>query len=388
MTDAPRPDQPNPEGQPPQSPHGQPQQNPSGQPAQTPPDGQQPYGQGQPPYGQQPQSPYGQQPQQPPFGQQPHPQQPQQPSGQQPYGQGQPPYGQRPQQPPFGQQSPQSQQPYGQQPPHPQQSFGQQQNPYGQNPYAQQPPQGPPGSPPFSGPPGPKRSRTGLIIALAVGIPLVLAAVITVIALVLAQASTPVAVPTPSRSATPTKSATPTPSGSATPEPTKTYVTIPPDLDFAAGQDVPADWTAYLSNDFDASWADGGQDQNGIDIYTNASTSCEVRLGNIALTPEEIAVGDDQRSSDAYLSKYVGADYVKADGTTEQLNYNSGSGSIEFRVLSWTQSSGERTYWGVRSLTKMGTLVVFTFTCKDQAALDLLANDVVNLISVELLPRR
>lgn len=379
MTDAPRPDQPNPDGQPPQ--------NPYGQPAQPDPAGQPPYGQGQPPYGQQPQQPYGQQSQQPygqqpqqPYGQQSHQygQQPQQPYGQQPQqssGQGQPSYGQQPPQAPYGQQL--------------QQPFAQQQNPYSQNPYGQQPPQGPPGSPPVSGPGGPKRSRTGLIIALAVGIPLVLAAAITVIVLVLAQGSTPVAVPTPSRSATPTKSATPTPTtGSATPEPTKTYVTIPPDLDFAAGQDVPADWTAYLSNDFDSSWAAGGQDQNGIDIYTNASTSCEVRLGNIALTPEEIAVGDDQKSSDAYLSKYVGADYVKADGTTEQLNYNSGSGSIDFRVLSWTQATGERTYWGVRSLTKMGVLVVFTFTCKDQAALDLLANDVVNLISVELLPRR
>ena len=216
-----------------------------------------------------------------------------------------------------------------------------------------------------------------------------LAAIITVVALVLTQGGAPVADPSPTRSATPTKTASPTPTETdSTPEPTKTYVTIPPDLDFAAGQDVPTDWTAYLTNDFDSSWAAAGQDANGIDIYTNASTSCEVRLGNIALTPAEIAVGDDQRSSDAYLSKYVGADYVKADGTTEQLNYNSGGGLIEFRVLSWTQPTGERTYWGVRSLTKMGILVVFTFTCKDQGSLDLLANDVVSLISVELLPKR
>jgi len=370
VTDAPRPDQPNPDGWPPQQP-----QNPYGQQPQ-----QQPYGQ-QP---QQPQNPYGQQPQQP--------QQPQNPYGQQPPQQN--PYGQQPpQQNPYGQQPPQ-QNPYGQQPPQ-QNPYGQQppqQNPYQQppqqNPYGQQPPQGPSGQFPPAGPDGPKRKRTGLIIALAVGIPLVLAAIITVVVLVFAQAATPVAAPTPTRSATPTKSAKPTPTESSTPEPTKTYVTIPPDLDFAAGQDVPVDWTAYLTNDLDSSWVAGGKDQNGIDIYTNASTSCEVKLGNIALTPEEIAVGDDEQSSDAYLSKYVGADYVRADGTTEQLNYNSGSGSIEFRVLSWTQQTGERTYWGVRSLTKMGTLVVFTFTCKDQAALDRVANDVVNLISVELLPRR
>ncbi len=222
------------------------------------------------------------------------------------------------------------------------------------------------------------------------GIPVVVvAAIITVVSLVLAQGGAPVADPSPTRSATPTKTASPTPSETdSTPEPTKTYVSIPPDLDFAAGQEVPTEWTAYLTNDFDSSWAAGGKDKNGIDIYTNASTSCEVRLGNIALTQDEIAVGDDERSSDAYLSKYVGADYVKADGTTEQLNYNSGGGLIEFRVLSWTQASGERTYWGVRSLTKMGTLVVFTFTCRDQAALDQLASDVVNLISVELLPKR
>ncbi|MGK9146418.1 hypothetical protein KXS11_02165 [Plantibacter flavus] len=372
MTDVPRPDQPqDPNGPQPQQPYGQ-----------QPPQPQNPYGQ-QPQ--QPPQNPYGQQPQQPqqnPYGQQP----PQNPYGQQP----QNPYGQQPQpQNPYGQQQ-QPQNPYGQQPPQQPQSPSAQQPQYpagqpygGQQPPNQYPPVGP------GGPGAPRRKRTGLIIALAVGVPLVLAAVITVVVLVLTQAAAPVADPSPTRSATPTKSASPTPTeATSTPEPTKTYVTIPPDLDFAAGQDVPADWTAYLTNDFDASWVAGGQDQNGIDIYTNAATSCEVRLGNIALTPAEIAVGDDQRSSDAYLSKYVGADYVAADGTTEQLNYNSGSGSIEFRVLSWTQPTGERTYWGVRSLTKMGTLVVFTFTCKDQAALDRLANDVVNLISVELLPRR
>lgn len=382
MTDAPPPDPQQPDGRPPQWPTGQ-------QP-------QQPYGQPQ-------QQPYGGQPQQPPYGQGPQ--------QQNPYGQQQNPYQQNPyggQQNPHqqsaygGQQNPQQQNPQ-QQNPYQQNPYGGQQNPSGgqpyqpqppyqpqQNPYQQQPPQGPPGYGQQPPPPGaPKRKRTGLIIALAVGVPLVLAAIITVVALVLTQGGAPVADPSPTRSATPTKTASPTPTETdSTPEPTKTYVNIPPDLDFAAGQDVPTDWTAYLTNDFDSSWAAAGQDANGIDIYTNASTSCEVRLGNIALTPEEIAVGDDQRSSDAYLSKYVGADYVKADGTTEQLNYNSGGGLIEFRVLSWTQATGERTYWGVRSLTKMGTLVVFTFTCKDQGSLDLLASDVVNLISVELLPKR
>ncbi|HXH35824.1 MAG TPA: hypothetical protein VNJ54_15690 [Plantibacter sp.] len=356
MTDAPPPDQSNPNGRTPQDPYGQqPQQNPYGQQPQ-----QNPYGQ-QPP---QPQNPYGRQPQQP---QNPYGQPPQQPQN---------PYGQPPQQP---------QNPYGQQPPQPQNPSAQQSG----YPSGQRPPQGPPGQFPPSGPGGGKPKRTGLIIALAVGIPLLLAAIVTVVVLVLTQSATPVADPSPTRSATPRKSATPTPTeASATPEPSKTYVTIPPDLDFAAGQDVPEGWTAYLTNEFDSSWVAAGQDQNGIDIYTNASTSCEVRLGNIALTPEEIAVGDDQRSSDAYLSKYVGADYVQGDGTTEQLNYNSGSGLIEFRVLSWTQANGDRTYWGVRSLTRMGTLVVFTFTCKDQGALDRLANDVVNLVSVELLPKR
>ncbi|WP_426737107.1 hypothetical protein [Plantibacter sp. 2H11-2] len=368
MTDAPPPDPQQPDGRPTQWPAGQQPQHPSGQPQQ-----QQPYGQQQQPYGGQPQ--YGQGPQQQnPYGQQQQPQYGQGPQQQNPYGQQQNPYQQNPY---SGQQNP---------------SGGQPQQPYQpqQNPYQQQPPQGPPGYGQQAPPPGaPKRKRTGLIIALAVGVPLVLAAIITVVALVLTQGGAPVADPSPTRSATPTKTASPTPTETdSTPEPTKTYVNIPPDLDFAAGQDVPTDWTAYLTNDFDSSWAAAGQDANGIDIYTNASTSCEVRLGNIALTPEEIAVGDDQRSSDAYLSKYVGADYVKADGTTEQLNYNSGGGLIEFRVLSWTQATGERTYWGVRSLTKMGTLVVFTFTCKDQGSLDLLANDVVNLISVELLPKR
>ncbi|WP_285037010.1 hypothetical protein [Plantibacter sp. ME-Dv--P-095] len=341
MTDVPPPDPQYPDGRPPQQPN-PPQQN-----WQQQPNGQQPNWQQQ------------QQPN-------PNPQQnwQQQPNGQQPTWQQQPTPQQQPQQPW------QQQNPYGQQP--------QQQNPYGQQP-PQQPPYGPP-----------KHKRTGLIIALAVGVPVVvIAAIITVVSLVLAQGGAPVADPSPTRSATPTKTASPTPSETdATPEPTKTYVSIPPDLDFAAGQEVPTEWTAYLTNDFDSSWAAGGKDKNGIDIYTNASTSCEVRLGNIALTQDEIAVGDDERSSDAYLAKYVGADYVKADGTTEQLNYNSGGGLIEFRVLSWTQASGERTYWGVRSLTKMGTLVVFTFTCRDQAALDQLASDVVNLISVELLPKR
>ncbi|KQQ51787.1 hypothetical protein [Plantibacter sp. Leaf314] len=358
MTDVPPPDPQYPDGRPPQQP------NPPRQPPQQN-WGQQPNGQ-QPTWQQQPN---------------PNPQQnwQQQPNGQQPTWQQQPTPQQQPQQPwqpqnPAGQQQPQQpwqqQNPYGQQP--------QQQNPYGQQP-PQQPPYGPP-----------KRKRTGLIIALAVGVPVVvIAAIITVVSLVLAQGGAPVADPSPTRSATPTKTASPTPSETdATPEPSKTYVSIPPDLDFAAGQEVPTEWTAYLTNDFDSSWAAGGKDKNGIDIYTNASTSCEVRLGNIALTQDEIAVGDDERSSDAYLAKYVGADYVKADGTTEQLNYNSGGGLIEFRVLSWTQASGERTYWGVRSLTKMGTLVVFTFTCRDQAALDQLASDVVNLISVELLPKR
>ena len=343
MTDVPPPDPQYPDGRPPQQP------NPPRQPPQQN-WGQQPNGQ-QPTWQQQPN---------------PNPQQnwQQQPNGQQPTWQQQPTPQQQPQQPW------QQQNPYGQQP--------QQQNPFGQQP-PQQPPYGPP-----------KRKRTGLIIALAVGVPVVvIAAIITVVSLVLAQGGAPVADPSPTRSATPTKTASPTPSETdATPEPTKTYVSIPPDLDFAAGQEVPTEWTAYLTNDFDSSWAAGGKDKNGIDIYTNASTSCEVRLGNIALTQDEIAVGDDERSSDAYLAKYVGADYVKADGTTEQLNYNSGGGLIEFRVLSWTQASGERTYWGVRSLTKMGTLVVFTFTCRDQAALDQLASDVVNLISVELLPKR
>lgn len=341
MTDAPPPDPQQPDGRPPQWPNA---------------------GQGQHPY------PQGQQ---------------QNPNGQQPYGQQQNLYGQPQQQNPYGQ--PQQQNPYGQPP---------RQNPYGQapqrNPYGQQPPQGPPAygqQPPPSG--APKRKRTGLIIALAVGVPLVLAAIITVVALVLSQGGAPVADPSPTRSATPTKTAAPTPTETdSTPEPTKTYVSLPPDLDFAAGQEVPADWTALLTNDLDSSWTAIGPDRNGVEIYRNASTSCDVGLGNIALTPEEIAVGDDEQSSDAYMAKYVGAEYVQADGTTEQLNYNSGGGLIEFRVLSWTQPTGERTYWGVRSLTKMGTLVVFTFTCPDQAALDLLASDVVNLISVELLPKR
>ncbi len=357
--------------------------------------GQQP----QQPYGQPQQQPYGGQPQQPPYGQGPQ--------QQNPYGQQQNPYQQNPY---GGQQNPHQQSPYGgqqnphQQSPYQQNPYGGQQNPSGgqpyqpqppyqpqQNPYQQQPPQGPPGygQQPPPPPAAPKRKRTGLIIALAVGVPLVLAAIITVIALVLSQGGAPVADPSPTRSATPTKTASPTPTETdSTPEPTKTYVSIPPDLDFAAGQDVPAEWTAYLTNDLDSSWAAIGPDRNGVEIYRNAATSCDVGLGNIALTPDEIAVGDDEKSSDAYMAKYVGADYVKADGTTEQLNYNSGGGLIEFRVLSWTQPSGERTYWGVRSLTKMGILVVFTFTCKDQGSLDLLASDVVNLISVELLPKR
>lgn len=352
MTDAPRPDQPTPDGrpqQPPQNPYGQ-------QPPQN-------------PYGQQPQNPYGQQPPaQNPYGQQP----------------AQPPYGQTP---PYGQQ-PRYQPPYGQQPP-PQNPYAQQQQgSSGQPPYGQQQPLGAPGPFPQQGPGGPKRKRTGLIIGLAVGIPLVLAASITVVALVLAQAATPVADPSPTRSASPTATATPTPTESSTPEPSSTYVTIPPDLDFAAGQEVPDGWTASLIHDFDSSWASVGKDRNGVDIYRNASTSCDVGLGNIALTPEEIAIGDDELSSDAYLAKYVGAEYVAADGTTEQLAYNGGSGSIEFRVLSWKQSNGDRTYWGVRALTKMGTLVVFTFNCKDQATLDRLAGDVVELVSVELLPKR
>ena len=332
MTDAPPPDPQQPDARPPQWPTGQQPQHPTGQ---------------------QPQAPYGQGPQQ------------QNPYQQNPYG---------------GQRNPSGGQPY------------QPQQPYQprQNPYQQQPPQGPPGYGQQPPPPGaPKRKRTGLIIALAVGVPLVLAAIITVVALVLTQGGAPVADPSPTRSATPTKTASPTPTETdSTPEPTKTYVSIPPDLDFAAGQDVPTEWTAYLTNDLDSSWAAIGPDRNGVEIYRNAATSCDVGLGNIALTPDEIAVGDDEKSSDAYMAKYVGADYVKADGTTEQLNYNSGGGLIEFRVLSWTQPSGERTYWGVRSLTKMGILVVFTFTCRDQASLDLLANDVVNLISVELLPKR
>ncbi|WP_285040683.1 hypothetical protein [Plantibacter sp. LMC-P-059a] len=361
MTDVPPPDPQNPDGRPPQQPN--PPQQPPQQNWQQQPNGQQPNWQ-QPNWQQQP-NPNPQQNWQQQPNPNPNPQQnwQQQPNGQQPTWQQQPTPPQQPQQPW------QQQNPYGQQP---------QQNPYGQQP-PQQPPYGPP-----------KRKRTGLIITLAVGIPVVVvAAIITVVSLVLAQGGTPVADPSPTRSATPTKTASPTPSETdSTPEPTKTYVSIPPDLDFAAGQEVPTEWTAYLTNDFDSSWAAGGKDKNGIDIYTNASTSCEVRLGNIALTQDEIAVGDDERSSDAYLAKYVGADYVKADGTTEQLNYNSGGGLIEFRVLSWTQASGERTYWGVRSLTKMGTLVVFTFTCRDQAALDQLASDVVNLISVELLPKR
>jgi hypothetical protein len=361
VTDVPPPDPQNPDGRPPQQPN--PPQQPPQQNWQQQPNGQQPNWQ-QPNWQQQP-NPNPQQNWQQQPNPNPNPQQnwQQQPNGQQPTWQQQPTPPQQPQQPW------QQQNPYGQQP---------QQNPYGQQP-PQQPPYGPP-----------KRKRTGLIITLAVGIPVVVvAAIITVVSLVLAQGGTPVADPSPTRSATPTKTASPTPSETdSTPEPTKTYVSIPPDLDFAAGQEVPTEWTAYLTNDFDSSWAAGGKDKNGIDIYTNASTSCEVRLGNIALTQDEIAVGDDERSSDAYLAKYVGADYVKADGTTEQLNYNSGGGLIEFRVLSWTQASGERTYWGVRSLTKMGTLVVFTFTCRDQAALDQLASDVVNLISVELLPKR
>lgn len=365
MTDAPPPDPQQPDGRPPQWPTGQPPQ--------------QPYGQQQNPYGQQ--IPYTQQ--QNPYGQQ-NPYTQQQPSGQQnPYGQPQNPNQQNQyQQNPSGQQQhPYQQHPYGQQP---------EQNRPQQNPYQQQPPQGPPGYGQQPPPPGaPKRKRTGLIIGLAVGVPLVLAAIVTVVALVLTQGGAPVADPSPTRSATPTRTSAPTPTETdATPEPTKTYVTIPPDLDFAAGQDVPTGWTAYLTNDFDSSWTAIGPDRNGVEIYRNASTSCDVGLGNIALTPDEIAVGDDEQSSDAYMAKYVGADYVKADGTTEQLNYNSGGGLIEFRVLSWTQPTGERTYWGVRSLTKMGILVVFTFTCKDQASLDLLANDVVNLISVELLPKR
>jgi hypothetical protein len=371
VTDAPPPDPQQPDGRPPQWPTGQQPQQPSGQP---------PYGQQQNPYGQ-PQPPYGQGPQQQnPYGQ-PQPQYAQGQQQQNPYGQQQNPY----QQNPYGGQ----QNPYGgQQNP----SGGQPQQPYQpqQTPYQQQPPQGPPGYGQQPPPPGaPKRKRTGLIIALAVGVPLVLAAIITVVALVLTQGGAPVADPSPTRSATPTKTASPTPTETdSTPEPTKTYVSIPPDLDFAAGQDVPTEWTAYLTNDLDSSWAAIGPDRNGVEIYRNAATSCDVGLGDIALTPDEIAVGDDEKSSDAYMAKYVGADYVKADGTTEQLNYNSGGGLIEFRVLSWTQPSGERTYWGVRSLTKMGILVVFTFTCKDQGSLDLLANDVVNLISVELLPKR
>ncbi|MBD8536002.1 hypothetical protein [Plantibacter sp. CFBP 13570] len=368
MTDAPPPDPQQPDARPPQWPPGQQPQHPSGQQPQA------PYGQGP-----QQQNPYGQQQQQAPYGQGPQ--------QQNPHGQQQPPYGQGPQQ-----QNPYQQNPYGgQQNP----SGGQPYQPYQpyqpqQTPYQQQPPQGPPGYGQQPPPPGaPKRKRTGLIIALAVGVPLVLAAIITVVALVLTQGGAPVADPSPTRSATPTKTASPTPTETdSTPEPTKTYVSIPPDLDFAAGQDVPAEWTAYLTNDLDSSWAAIGPDRNGVEIYRNAATSCDVGLGDIALTPDEIAVGDDEKSSDAYMAKYVGADYVKADGTTEQLNYNSGGGLIEFRVLSWTQPSGERTYWGVRSLTKMGILVVFTFTCKDQGSLDLLANDVVNLISVELLPRR
>ncbi|WP_285028676.1 hypothetical protein [Plantibacter sp. ME-Dv--P-122b] len=385
MTDAPPPDPQQPDGRPPQWPTGQ-------QPQQEPYDQQQnPYGQQQqPPYGQgrQQQNPYGQQPQQPPYGQGPQQQNPhgqqQNPYQQNPYGGQQNPYQQNPY---GGQQNPSGGQPQPQQPP-----YGQPQQPYQpqQHPYQQQPPQGPSGYGQQPPPPGaPKRKRTGLIIALAVGVPLVLAAIITVVALVLTQGGAPVADPSPTRSATPTKTASPTPTETdSTPEPTKTYVSIPPDLDFAAGQDVPAEWTAYLTNDLDSSWAAIGPDRNGVEIYRNAATSCDVGLGDIALTPDEIAVGDDEKSSDAYMAKYVGVDYVKADGTTEQLNYNSGGGLIEFRVLSWTQPSGERTYWGVRSLTKMGILVVFTFTCKDQASLDLLANDVVNLISVELLPKR
>ncbi|MEV6239553.1 hypothetical protein [Lentzea sp. NPDC051838] len=101
------------------------------------------------PYGQQP-NPYGQQPQQPPYGQ-PQPGYGQQPPpgyGQQP----QPGYGQ-PQQDPFGQQGPQS--------------GGFPQQGYGQPQYGQQPGYGGPGG--FGGPP-PKKSNTGLIIGVIVGV--------------------------------------------------------------------------------------------------------------------------------------------------------------------------------------------------------------------------
>ena len=107
------------------------------------------------PYGQQPQpgGPYGQQPpQQPGYGQQPQPGYGQQP----PPGYSQQPgqYGQ-PQQDPFGQQGPQS---GG----FPQQGYGQPQPGYGQ-----QPGYGGPGG--FGGPP-PKKSKTGLIIGVVIGV--------------------------------------------------------------------------------------------------------------------------------------------------------------------------------------------------------------------------
>ncbi|MGW4207370.1 hypothetical protein ACWEIJ_05230 [Lentzea sp. NPDC004789] len=103
------------------------------------------------PYGQQPQpgGPYGQQPpQQPGYGQQPQPGygQPQQPG----YGQQPGSYG-PPQQDPFGQQGPQS---GG----FPQQGYGQP-GPYGQQ----------PGYGGFGGPP-PKKSKTGLIIGVIIGV--------------------------------------------------------------------------------------------------------------------------------------------------------------------------------------------------------------------------
>ncbi|ANZ42088.1 hypothetical protein BBK82_45315 [Lentzea guizhouensis] len=124
------------------------------------------------PHGQQPQpgGPYGQQPpQQPGYGQQPQPGygQPQPGYGQQPpqpgYGAPQPGYGQ-PQQDPFGHQGPPSGG-FQQQPPSG--GFGQQ-GPYGQpGPYGQQQPGF--GGPGYGGPP-PKKSNTGLIIGVVIGV--------------------------------------------------------------------------------------------------------------------------------------------------------------------------------------------------------------------------
>jgi hypothetical protein len=107
---------------------------------------------GQPSYGQPSQPQYGQ-PSQPQYGQPSQPQygQPSQPQYGQP-GYGQPSYGQ-PSSPPYGQSS---SPPYGQSSAPP---YGQPQQPYGQYP-------GAPGYPPAP----PRKSRTGLIVGLIIGV--------------------------------------------------------------------------------------------------------------------------------------------------------------------------------------------------------------------------